>query len=425
VAVSVAVPDLGEDMVGGLVAEWYRPDGAAVQPGDPVCRIECAFVAFEVEAEKAGLLRHRRPAGSIERPGVILGHILATGEPVPGDAPSAPANQEPVEPATEGLRGTLPELEPEADSEPEFTFDFNFEPEPEPPQLVIVEPPAPPPGDERDGQVEAEPLEEFEQALIEAVVVPFPRRFAMQPGVPLDEVPGDSVTFETSLFEAPDGQVADSLPVPGGSIPGLALWDPEDQSPGSPASAPKKTESLARIALDPGASVQVLSMSIFLDCKEAERMRVVLAREWRSAGITPLLEDIVFRSVAMALREASGVDSTGALVIVGVDSDSSSDIAEPAGKALRESVRSREAGGDIEMETASWQLVSLAEQGIVAATPQLEPGWHVAFAIGAPDSERRATLTAAYDSSHWSVGSMARLLARAREIFEAPYAMLV
>src|SRR5687767_15972818 len=106
-------------MVGGLVAEWYRPDGAAVQPGDPVCRIECAFVAFEVEAEKAGLLLHRRPAGSIERPGVVLGHILAAGEAVPNEHPGEqPPNGERAEPLVEAL--PAPEVELELEHEPEL-----------------------------------------------------------------------------------------------------------------------------------------------------------------------------------------------------------------------------------------------------------------------------------------------------------------
>ena len=69
-AVSVELPDLGRDMAGGLVAEWYLPDGAAVGAGEPVCRVECAFVAYEVEAAESGLLRIRRPAGTSIRSGV-------------------------------------------------------------------------------------------------------------------------------------------------------------------------------------------------------------------------------------------------------------------------------------------------------------------------------------------------------------------
>ena len=247
----------------------------------------------------------------------------------------------------------------------------------------------------------------------------------MQPGIPLDEVPGDSVTFATSLFEAPDGEVADELPVPGGSIPGLALWDADDQTPGQPAPAANRTEPIASISAQADTGAQVLSMSITLDCTEAERMRLVLAREWSAANTPPLFEDIVFRAIAIALREASGVDSTGVLVIVGPASDASSAIVDPGARSLRACVQARGEGGDAESEGAAWQLVSLSAQGIAAATPHLEPGRHLAFALGAADGAHRATLTAAYDSNHWSVGSMARLLARAREIFEAPYAMLV
>ena len=78
-AVSVEVPDLGADMAGGVVAEWYLPDGTAVDSGDVVCRVECDFVAVEVEAERPGVLRHQKPAGSIERPGAVLGLILSPG----------------------------------------------------------------------------------------------------------------------------------------------------------------------------------------------------------------------------------------------------------------------------------------------------------------------------------------------------------
>ncbi|MGB4863705.1 MAG: lipoyl domain-containing protein, partial [Tepidiformaceae bacterium] len=78
--VVVEVPDFGEGMGAGLVAEWYHGDGADAAPGEPVCRVECAFVAFEIEATGHGLLRHQKPAGSLEPAGAVLGVILAHGE---------------------------------------------------------------------------------------------------------------------------------------------------------------------------------------------------------------------------------------------------------------------------------------------------------------------------------------------------------
>ena len=130
-AVSVELPDLGRDMAGGLVAEWYLPDGAAVGAGEPVCRVECAFVAYEVEAAESGLLRIRRPAGSIERVGEVLGVILEPGEALPHEEPSsrhvpvaeAPLVPEVPEPEPEAalLEPGVPELEPELELELEPT----------------------------------------------------------------------------------------------------------------------------------------------------------------------------------------------------------------------------------------------------------------------------------------------------------------
>ncbi len=82
--VVVEVPDFGEGMGAGLVAEWYHADGADVSAGQPVCRVECAFVAFEIEATGHGLLRHQKPAGSMEPAGAVLGVILVAGEVFPG-----------------------------------------------------------------------------------------------------------------------------------------------------------------------------------------------------------------------------------------------------------------------------------------------------------------------------------------------------
>ncbi len=65
--IPVAVPRLGNRMRGGLVAEWYHPDGARVQHGDPVCRLECDFVAVDLEADGDGVLPDRLKIKAEER----------------------------------------------------------------------------------------------------------------------------------------------------------------------------------------------------------------------------------------------------------------------------------------------------------------------------------------------------------------------
>lgn len=266
-----------------------------------------------------------------------------------------------------------------------------------PEALVEVEP-ADDPGAEPEA---VEPPEEFEAALREAVVVPFPRRFAE----PLA-----------------NGQ-AEELPEPGGSIPGLPLWEPDDAGAGN-APASSTVERFGRIASAAAADAQVLHATILVEVGEAARLAVVCEREWRRSP-APLIEDVMFRAIAFALHESSGADGIGGMLVAESDSDVSMALASPAALPFREAVVRRESGGDAAFESASWILVSVARQGVFSCTPRLEHGRELAFAMGAADASGHAALTVAFDSLAWSEGSAARLLARIRELFESPYAMLI
>jgi len=373
-------------MAGGLVAEWYRPDGTFVDVGEPVCRVESSFVAYEVEAAGPGVLRHRKPAGSIERPGAVVGLILAPGETIPAaDTPR----------------------EPDAGVEAE---DATFE--------VPCQP-----GESLDSEADHGPDPEFEEALAEAVVVPFPRRFVASANE-WGEAPGDAVGFETSLFRGAGDERAEALDVPGGSIPGLPMWEPEDTAAGSAAYLEPATDRFARIAAEATAAAQVLTMAVSLDTADAENLRRVCAREWPD-GPAPLLEDVLFRAIALALCEAGVESPAGAMFLTGCDSDLSSAVSLPAGRPFREAVAARESGGDASFEAANWLLVSHAAQGLLSATPRLDHGRPFAFAVGGADPGGRMTLTMSYDSLGWGEGAAARLLARIRVLFEAPYAVLL
>ena len=74
--VEITVPMLGDGMRDGVIAEWYAPDGAEVQPGERVYRLESNFVAIDIEAEHAGRLEHRLEAGRAHQPGSVVALIL-------------------------------------------------------------------------------------------------------------------------------------------------------------------------------------------------------------------------------------------------------------------------------------------------------------------------------------------------------------
>ena len=397
----VAVPQLGKDMAGGVVAEWYRPDGSKVDVGELVCRLECDFVAVEIEAEAPGVLRHRKPAGSIERPGTVLAVLLAPGEAVPADDSPALDRAESDEP--EPLK-EAPVQADDAAPAPQFADD--------PPPMAPGEP----------------------------VVLPFRRRSTDRPEHvgEWEEVAGDVAAFASGLAEG--SETAEPLAEPGAGIPGLPLWD-DEQRPrrGSFAEADaefearygadevheplaESSERFARIAAEAATAAQVLSVQVTASAGQLLRVREVFAREWRGFGSAPIVEDFVLIAAARALDERQMDSSPAGLVVGQPESELSIAIAEPLRRDIRELVAARDSGGDETFERAAWVLVSLAPLGIDAVQPGLPAGVPLAFGMGAAVAGR-ITLTMSFDSSVLAETDAGRILARIRSLVEEPYGL--
>lgn len=351
-AVSISVPHLGPEIAGGVVAEWYVPDGATVAAGDLICRVECDFVAIEIEAEVPGVLRQRARAGSIEQADAVIGVITSADEVAPRveAAPVCAAAPPPETSASEldWRAGALPE-----------------------------------PG--------------------EPVVVPFRRG---------QREPGDTVR---PLLEA------------GTAIPGLPLWEPDEDPPFADAFPVQLTaERLDRfdaIAAEASAAAQVLTMEARIDATQALRAAAVLAEEWRG-GEPPIVEDLVLRAFARALAEAGLESSPCGLSRVTPLSDSTVAISDAGRRSFREAVRVRAAGGDTAAEGAAWWLLSLRETGIDRGQPPLSAGHTLAASMGAIGERGLLSVTMAYDSARAGAGEAARILARVRRLVEEPYALL-
>lgn len=383
----IAVPLLGRDMAGGVVAEWYRPDGAKVDTGEVVCRLECDFVAVEVEAETPGILHHRTPAGSIERPGAVLAVLLAPGEPLPPD---------------EALATQLPE--PAMDTETGPDLDDADEPSPDAEAPLPADPPMAP----------GEPI-----------VVPFRRRSTDQQPASWNGVPGDSAEFDTALFDGPER--AEPLAEPGADIPGLPLW--EEGPSESPVHLPNRPieqsdqTRFARIAAEVQGAAQVLSVQVRADARGAVRAVAVLAREWRVFGVTPVMEDLVVLATARALDERHLEPGPAGLVLGGWESEGSLAFSDVTGRGVRETASTRQSGGDEDFERAAWVLVSLSELGIDSVQPRLPAGMAVAVGLGAV-TDGTVTLTMSFDSGVLAETEAGRVLARIRQLLEEPYGLI-
>ena len=87
-ATDFLMPKLGLTMEEGTILEWLVDDGATVEPGTPVLRIETDKVESDVEAADSGRLHRLAEVGSTHACGAVIALLLAEGEDAP--APSRP-----------------------------------------------------------------------------------------------------------------------------------------------------------------------------------------------------------------------------------------------------------------------------------------------------------------------------------------------
>ncbi|HZJ17813.1 MAG TPA: 2-oxoglutarate dehydrogenase complex dihydrolipoyllysine-residue succinyltransferase [Chthoniobacteraceae bacterium] len=90
-SLDVKIPAVGESITSGLLSTWHKNDGDTVGVGDILLTLETDKVSTELQAEKAGTLRIKVPAGSE----VKIGEVVATIEEGAAAASSAPAAETP------------------------------------------------------------------------------------------------------------------------------------------------------------------------------------------------------------------------------------------------------------------------------------------------------------------------------------------
>jgi pyruvate/2-oxoglutarate dehydrogenase complex dihydrolipoamide acyltransferase (E2) component len=77
----VLMPQLGETVLEGTVATWYKKAGDAVEKGEPLLDVETDKAATEIEAPAAGVLSSVNvPEGDTVDVGTVLAVIAVEGE---------------------------------------------------------------------------------------------------------------------------------------------------------------------------------------------------------------------------------------------------------------------------------------------------------------------------------------------------------
>ena len=105
-AVEVKIPEVGESITEGFLAEWSQPDGAVVAVEDPLLVLETDKITMTINSEHAGTLTIMVAAGETVQVGQVVATIDtdATDRSAPSEPAAAPAPQTEKQPPVEAPR---------------------------------------------------------------------------------------------------------------------------------------------------------------------------------------------------------------------------------------------------------------------------------------------------------------------------------
>lgn len=460
-ATEILLVKAGMTMTEGAVAEWYVPDGANVDKGQLLYRMETEKIELEVEAEASGVVRHAVPPGTKTAPGALIGYILAPGEAIPAglSASAAPVaasanGASPVSTPTARIAregGRVPSspiarrLAKEAGLELAAIngtgpggriTEADVVAAKAAPKPVTTPAPAPAP------------------AAREVVASPLARRLAERLGVDLATVhgsgPGGRITQE-------DVEAASAKPAPP-PVAAPAATARGEHRPGERIPVRGMRKVIAERMHGSLHQMAQLTMGMDVAMDEAVKLRGQLVDEWAPEGIRPSYTDLVIKAVAKALTRHPLLNATmheteielipdvhmgmavavpdGLLVPVIRDADRRplKEIASESSR-LAEAARTGTLGLD-DMAGGTFSVTALGMAGVDFFTPVINPPnvailgvgrIHDAVAWEGDRPVKRQVMTLSLTIDHRAVDGApgAAFLATVRDLLEAPYRLLV
>lgn len=460
-ATEVRLVKAGMTMTEGAVAEWYVPDGAEVEAGQPLYRMETEKIELEVEAEASGVVRHLVGAGATLEPGGLIAYILAPGEAMPAAAATGPGAVLPASPngapapaaaaaaiTLEGGRIPSSPIARRLAKAARLSLSAITGTGPggrviEADVLAARATPHP-----TLGAVADEPRE--------VLASPLARKLAEQLSVDLAHVtgtgPGGRITKE-------DVEAAASRPSAASAISAV---QPSARStlhqPGQRIALRGMRKVIAQRMHASLQQMAQLTMTMDVRMDEAVKLRQQLIDEWAPEGIRPSYTDLVIRAVARALgihpllnatmheTEIELFEDVHIGMAVALDDGLVVPVIRDAGRLplkkiaaestrLAEAARSGTLGLD-EMTGGTFSVTALGMAGIDAFTPIINPPNVAILGIGRirddvgwdgdrPVKQQRMTLSLTIDHRAVDGAPGAAFLGSVRDLLEAPYRLLV
>ena len=283
---------VGMNMTEGVVEEWYIADGATVDKGELLYRLETEKVNLDVDAETSGIVKHMVGEGVAMKPGDVVGYIYADGEAIP-DAP--PQTQAAAEPVAESAPAAAPPARPTA---------LNA----------------------GDGRIASSPAARRLAALLNVDIAALQgsgpggriveadvqaAADGARPAAPAPEAPSPSSPMARKLARELGVDPAQLRGTgPGGRI---TKQDVERAAAGVPAPASASGEdrvvpvrgmrkTIAARMFESLRSSAQLTMDMDANMEDAVKLRNQLVDEWRGEELRPTYTDLVIRAAAKALE---------------------------------------------------------------------------------------------------------------------------
>ena len=283
---------VGMNMTEGVVEEWYIADGAAVDKGEMLYRLETEKVNLDVDAETSGIVKHVVDEGVTMKPGDVVGYIYAADEAIPDVLPQAQAAA--AEPVAESAPAAASPARPATST----TADGRILSSPAARRLageldvdIAVLNGSGPGGRIVEADVQA--AADAARPAAPSPSSPMARKLARELGVDLALVPG---TGPGGRITKDDVERAAAAPPAPAAAPVFASG--EDRT--VPVRGMRKTIA-ARMFESLQSSAQ-LTMDMDANMDDAVKLRNQLVDEWRDEGVRPTYTDLVIRAAAKALE---------------------------------------------------------------------------------------------------------------------------
>ena len=290
---------VGMNMTEGIVEEWYIADGAKVEKGQLLYRLETEKVNLDVDAESSGTVKHVVAEGVTMKPGNVVGYIYADGEvipdnagsPAPATAVAAPTSVAAAQPvaatgaiaATTGEDGRLLASPAARRLARELSVDINEVGGTGPGGRII----------EADVQRAAA---EQKAGTAGGPSSPIARKIARELGIDIASVKGTGPGGRVTKEDVESAAAAKARVV---AAPVAARTATAGKT--VPIRGMRKT--IASRMHDSLQTMAQLTMDMDVNMDDAIKLRTQLVEEWAEEGIKPSYTDLVIRASAKALQK--------------------------------------------------------------------------------------------------------------------------